>query len=115
MKSPLEVPKVLREALYVHEVLRIAEIPAEDIFVQKALDGLAVVVRVGAGQVVAAGWRCDLTIEDFERDWTAAVALWNATSNSDPRWDFKGSDARAHAVEILAPVLLARTVHESRN
>ena len=104
-----EVPEVLREVLYCHEVLRAAGIPSRDIYVTHAVDGIAVFVKRGTVEVAVAGYPTGMTDEEFESDWPRAVQLWNQTCN-DPSagWDLHGSATRQHAVEIVALTVLAQ-------
>ena len=104
--SPLDIPLEIREALYCHEVLRAAGVPAAFIFASKLRDGIAVVVKWREYEVAVAGYLTSMTAGEFERDWPAAVELWNETRNTDKRWAFQESDARKNAVLILAPLVL---------
>ena len=104
--SPLDIPLEIREALYCHEVLRAAGVPAAFIFASKLRDGIAVIVKWRDHEVAVAGYLTSMTEVEFERDWPAAVELWNETCNSDERWEYKVSDTRRNAVLILAPLVL---------
>lgn len=105
--SPLDVPEEIREALYCHEVLRTAGVPAAFIFAMKFDDGIGMIVRWRDMEIAVAGYGTSMTDEEFERDWPAAVTLWNETCDSDPRWNFQESATRQNAVLILSPLMLA--------
>lgn len=104
--SPLDIPLEIREALYCHEVLRAAGVPAAFIFASKLRDGIAVVVKWRHHEIAVAGYLTSMTTGEFERDWPAAVELWDETCNTDGRWGYKESDTRKNAVLILAPLTL---------
>lgn len=105
-ESPDEIPGELREALYCHEILRKTQYSAAQIFITIKQGSVIVVVRdrggKSAGLVVA-----DTTIpeDDLAKLWPGAVRLWNATCNSDPRWDLEGSRIRRCAVNMLADLI----------
>lgn len=80
--------------------------PAAFIFASKLRDGIAVIVKWREHEVAVAGYFTSMTVGEFERDWPAAVELWNETCNTDKRWGFKTSDTRKNAVLILAPLVL---------
>jgi len=105
--SPLDIPLEIREAIYCHEVLRKAGVPAAFIFASKLRDGITVIVKWRDIVVPLAGYRTSMTDEEFERDWPAAVDLWNRTCATDKRWRFQESDTRRNAVMILAQLTLA--------
>jgi hypothetical protein len=104
--SPLDILLEIREALYCHEVLRKAGVPAAFIFASKLRDGIAVIVKWRTHEVAVAGYLTSMTEGEFERDWPAAVDLWNRTCNTDERWGFRESDTRKNAVLILASLVL---------
>ena len=99
-----------------------ADVAADDIFVSWAAGGLSVLVRRSLFVVLVAVYPVDFPDEATCREaWEGAVRLWNATAD-DPAvgWDLEGSDSRAHAVEILAPLALVgatadRVVPPGRN
>lgn len=106
---PGEVPEVLREALYWHEIFRTLGVPPGDLFLDNSrLPRVAVVVRQGSLRmgVLAAGELspyCDVMVA-----WPAAVDLWNRTCNADDSgWDIQGSAARRAALGVAADFIAA--------
>lgn len=104
--TPHDIPVELREAIYTHEVLRVAGIPSDDIYMSKLRDGLAVVVkRAGQRDVAVAGIPSLMPDAMFLTLWPRVVELWNRTCNdADAGWDLPGSLARRNAVAIMAAV-----------
>jgi hypothetical protein len=105
--SPLDIPEEIREALYCYEVLRTVGVPAAFIFAMKLDGGIGMIVRWRDVEIAVAGYRTSMTNDEFERDWPAAVALWNETCNTDSRWALLESETRQNAVSILSPLMLA--------
>lgn len=66
--SPLDIPLEIREALYCHEVLRTAGVPAAFIFASKLRDGIAVIVKWRDREVAVAGYLTSMTVGEFKRD-----------------------------------------------
>jgi hypothetical protein len=105
--SPLDIPPEIREAIYCHEVLRTVGVPAAFIFAMKFDDGIGLIVRWRDVEIAVAGYHTSMTNDEFERDWPAAVDLWNRTSSTDSRWAFQESETRQNAVSIIAALSLA--------
>ena len=106
-ESPLDIPAELRETLYGHEILRIAGISADDIFVSLQDSDIVIIVKAQGAQYAFSVAETALTAETLPEMWSSAVRLWNATCNSDPRWDFQGSNIRQNAVRILVGLEMA--------
>ena len=103
MITPLDVPPELREMLYIHEVLRVGGVAADDIYVNIVGGGFVVEVhRDGKPPRLIAGIQSSMPSAMFLTMWPVAVELWNDTCNTDATWGFQQSEARKNAVLILA-------------
>lgn len=105
--NPNDIPEVMREALYTHEVFRKLGFPSKDLFLDMLDFDKEIQVGVTVKQddkkstVLIGAIKKEEQVK-FLDAWPLAVNLWNETCNSDDRWDFEHSIARTMVVGIIA-------------
>jgi len=105
----LEEPRVIREALAVHEAFRRLGFPSEQIFVLPgagAADLFAVVLKYdGDKQYVVTSGEQGMSFDEMMSRWPRAVEAWNSGPETVRQAIWEGSEILGRAFDLAASLM----------